>query len=130
MWATPIRCASRGGFPGFWKRSVDEFKRQANIAVKMEGLHVPKKPRPLMQFTNPESLDLCKVMSDKDIGGFSKASMAYVPGAAHLDSTQEQGVIGNEKEGGGEEEEPAHMLFKGSISTALPSNNPDVQRSG
>lgn len=130
MWATPIRCARRSGFPGFWKRSIDEFKRQANIAVKMEGLHVPQKPRPLIQFSKAEDLDLCKVMSDKDIGGFSKASMTYVSGAEHLESTQEQGIIGNEKEGGGEENEPAHMLFKGSISTELPSNNPDVQRSG
>ncbi|KAK5163330.1 uncharacterized protein LTR77_010703 [Saxophila tyrrhenica] len=131
MFATPIRLAQGGaGMPGFWKRSLDEFKRQANIAVKMEGLHRPQKPRPLVQFTDSGSLGLCKLMSDKDIGGYSEASMSFVDGAAHEDSNREQGVIGNEKQGGGEEEEPARMLFKGKISTELPPNNPDVQRTG
>lgn len=109
---------------------MDEFKRQATIAVKMEGLNTPTKPRPLMQFIRADSLDQCKLMSDKDIGGFSKASMTFVDGAEHVQSQKEQGIIGNEKEGGGEDVEPAHMLFKGSISTELPQNNPDVQRSG
>lgn len=96
----------------------------------MEGLHVPRKPRPLVQFTDSGSLDMCKVMSDKDIGGFSKAAMTFHEGAPHQDSKREMGVIGNDKEGGGEETEPAHMLFKGSISTELPPNKPDIQRSG
>jgi NADH dehydrogenase [ubiquinone] 1 alpha subcomplex assembly factor 1 len=116
--------------PGFWKRSMDEFKRQATIAVKMEGLHVPQKPRPLIQFSSPESLDTCKIMSDKDIGGFSEASMTFVDGAPHEQSKRELGVIGNEKDGGGEEIEPSHMFFKGRISTELPQNNPEVQRTG
>ena len=130
MFATPVRLARGAGYPGFWKRSIDEFKRQANIAVKMEGLHIPKKPRPIVQFTDIESLDTCKVMCDADMGGFSKANMTFVDGKAHEDSRREQGVIGNEKDGGGEVEEPSHMLFKGSISTELPANKPDIQRSG
>ncbi|KAK3052516.1 hypothetical protein LTR09_006370 [Extremus antarcticus] len=131
MFATPIRLVQWGAsMPGFWKRSLDEFKRQATIAVKMEGLHRPNKPRPLVQFTAPESLGLCKIMSDKDIGGFSEARMSFIDGADHLDSKREQGVIGNERDGGGEEAEPAHMRFEGKISTELPMNNAEVQRSG
>ena len=130
MFATPIRLARGGGYPGFWKRSLDEFKRQANIAVKMEGLHVPQRPRPLIQFTDEGSLEMAKIMSDGDMGGFSKASLTFVDGTAHEDSKRELGVIGNEKDGGGEVEEPAHAIFKGSISTELPANKPDIQRSG
>lgn len=109
---------------------MEEFKRQANIAAKMEGLHVPDKPRPVVQFTSADSLGLCKVMSDKDIGGFSEATMTFVDGAPHEDSKKERGIIGNEKPGGGEDADPSHMLFKGRISTELPQNNAEVQRSG
>ncbi|KAF7196950.1 Complex I intermediate-associated protein 30, mitochondrial [Pseudocercospora fuligena] len=126
---TPCRLA---GMPGFWKRSMDEFKRQAKIAVKMEGLHVPTKPYPLSKFEQPASVDQCKVMCDSDVGGFSKASLTFVDGAPHDEklpgtATQEEG----EKAGAlVEAREPAHALFKGMISTELPPNKPNIQRSG
>lgn len=132
MFATPVRLA-RGppGFPSFWRRSMDEFKRQATIAIKMEGLREPTKPFPLIKFDQENSMPQCKVMCDQDMGGFSKASLTYVPGAAHhernpeKDSQQKGGIIESE-----EGVEPAHALFKGSISTELPPNKPDIQRSG
>ena len=99
----------------------------------MEGLHEPQKPFPLMKFDEPGSLDRCKIMYDKDIGGFSRASFSYVSGKAHQESRKETGIIGNEGDGTGEiaeAEEPAHALFKGTISTELPPNKPDIQRSG
>lgn len=128
MFATPIRLA-QGGMPGFWKRSLDEFKRQANIAVKMEGLHVPRKPRPLIQFDSADSIGQCKLMSDKDIGGFTKASLTFQEGLKHTNSEREPGIVGDrtENEPG---QEPSHVLFNGTISTELPPNKPDVQRSG
>ena len=48
-------------------------------------------------------------MADRDIGGFSTVALDHVPaeGAA-----------------------PAHARFHGTISTALPTDRPDVQRSG
>ena len=128
MFATPIRLA-RGGMPGFWKRSLDEVKRQANMAVKMEGLNVPRKPRPLIQFDELESINRCKVMCDSDIGGFSRASLTYHAGTKHADSKRDEGIIGDGRENE-EGEEPAHALFKGSISAELPPNKPDIQRSG
>lgn len=106
---------------------MDEFKRQANIAVKMEGIHVPQKPFPLIKFDDLGSIERCKVMSDKDMGGFSKASLIFQEGRAHEENTRELGLItdGNENQ-----DEPAHALFTGSISTELPPNKPDIQRSG
>ncbi|KAK4995831.1 hypothetical protein LTR66_004430 [Elasticomyces elasticus] len=97
--------------PGFWKRSLDEFKRLSNIAIKLEGLTVPGKPYPLITLDNPDSVELCKKMSDADIGGFSRMSLDYVPASA-------------------ESKDPPHACFSGSISIDLPPNRPDVQRSG
>jgi len=125
MYATSIRLA-RGGMPGFWRRSIDEFKRQATIAVKMEGIHEPQRARPLITFDQPNTPERCKVMCDAyAFGGFSKASLIYQSGAAHIE--QLEGRIGGGEEEG---EEPSHAVFRGSISTELPPNRPDVHRSG
>ena len=51
----------------------------------------------------------CKKLSDADIGGYSTVSLEHVPSTAT---------------------EPAHMHFYGSISTELPRNRPQIQRSG
>ena len=126
MFATPVRLA--GGQPGFWRRSMDEFKRQANIAVRMEGLHRPQKARPLISFATADSIDQCKVMSDQtNFGGFSRAALTFHDGARHFDNN---GRMENEGGVAEERQEPAHALFKGSISTELPANRADVQRSG
>lgn len=126
MFATPVRLAR--GQPGFWRRSMDEFKRQANIAVRFEGLTKPTRPFPMLDFAQEDSIDRCKVMSDKDMGGFSKASLTWQQGDGRSPSLgQEGGSTEGLMETAGE---PAHALFKGSISTELPPNRPDVQRSG
>lgn len=75
----------------------------------MEGLNRPDKPYPLIQFNNADAIDECKIMSDADMGGFSKASLTWQP---------QSGT------------EPAHARFRGSISTELPPNRPEIQRSG
>ena len=109
--------------PGFWRRSIEEFKRQATIAVNMEGLHVPTKPFPLVRFENEESLGRCVVMCDQDIGGFSPASLTLERGTASPGSPRPNNS-------GGDTADPPHALFKGSISTELPPDRPDVHRSG
>lgn len=128
MFATPCL---RAGYPGFWRRSIEELKRQTKFAVKMEGLHVPIKPFPLIKFDEPLSEQNCKIMCDSDQGGFSKATLTYTPGAAHLERTagEEGGIKGGVivSEPG---QEPAHAKFKGSISIELPANMPNIQRSG
>ncbi|CAI9627268.1 unnamed protein product [Alternaria burnsii] len=95
--------------PGFLKRSLDEFKRLSNFALKLEGIRSPSKPFPLIHFNQPEDLERCKRMSDKDIGGFSTANFDYHP------VTQT---------------EPSHVRFHGTISTQLPHNQPHIQRTG
>jgi NADH dehydrogenase [ubiquinone] 1 alpha subcomplex assembly factor 1 len=96
---------------GFWGRSLDEFKRLSNIALSLEGVKGPSGPKTLHSFADPESIAETKLMCDVDIGGFSQASLDWVPASA-ADGTA------------------AHARFHGSISTALPPNKPDIQRSG
>ncbi|KAK6429929.1 hypothetical protein LTR95_013920 [Oleoguttula sp. CCFEE 5521] len=119
MHASPIRLANSG----FWRRSIDEFRRQATIAVRMEGLHRPNKPFPMMTFDHADSIERCKVMSDNDMGGFSKASLAW--NDAHIGSGGQDSILK-----GNDGDQPAHALFKGSISNELPPNKPSIQRSG
>jgi NADH dehydrogenase [ubiquinone] 1 alpha subcomplex assembly factor 1 len=78
-------------------------------ALKFEGLRTPTKPFPLVQFQNPEDIQQCKRMSDRDIGGFSTADLTYYP------VTQT---------------EPPHLRFHGTISTQLPRDQPHIQRTG
>ncbi|KAF2720402.1 complex I intermediate-associated protein-like protein CIA30, partial [Polychaeton citri CBS 116435] len=111
--------------PGFWKRSMEEFKRQAGIAIRMEGIHSPTRPRPIINFTSPDVVDRCKLMCDRDIGGFSKASLTFESG--NIPPTEQGGNIDAVL---GDGQEPNHLLFKGSISTELPPKKPEVMRSG
>ncbi|KAI9819209.1 MAG: hypothetical protein M1827_007365 [Pycnora praestabilis] len=95
--------------PGFLRRSLDEFKRLSNIALKQEGIRTPTAPYQLLDFADPTSLSSCKTMSDADIGGFSKASLDSIPIS---------------------QSNPAHAQFHGNISIELPTNRPQVQRTG
>ena len=62
-----------------------------------------------MDFSDPETIPQCKTMSDAGLGGFSSSTLDFVPKTTL---------------------EPAHARFYGSISTELPRNNPQVQRTG
>ncbi len=126
MLATAVRLAR--GQPSFLRRSMDEFRRQAGIAMRMEGIHEPQKPFPLIKFDDETAPQRCKVMSDAtNFGGYSRASLTYVPGSPHVDNEGGLGRIGGGERPG---EEPAHALFQGNISTDLPPNKPEIQRSG
>lgn len=116
------------GMPSFWRRSVDEFKRQAGIAIRMEAIKSPEKAFPLIQFTEPNMIDHCKLLCDSYDGGFSRADLTYREGAKRLEKEDRKGLIGNA--GDDANAEPSHAEFKGSISTELPPNRPDIQRSG
>lgn len=80
-----------------------------SAATTLESIRVPMNPYHLLDFTNPETITLCKTMSDADMGGFSKVSLDQVPATAS---------------------EPAHVRFYGNISIDLPPNRPHIQRSG
>ena len=77
--------------------------------MKLEGLRSPTKPFPLVQFTTSEDLELCKRMSDQDLGGYSTASFDLIPATPT---------------------DPSHARFHGTISTQLPKNQPHIQRTG
>ncbi|KAL8953973.1 MAG: hypothetical protein Q9222_000183 [Ikaeria aurantiellina] len=101
--------------PGFMRRSLDEFKRFANLGMTprpdrfREALRTPMTPFRLLDFSDPETISICKTMSDADMGGFSRATLDQVPASAF---------------------DPAHARFHGVISTDLPPNRPQIQRSG
>jgi len=95
--------------PGFFRRSLDEFKRVASSAIRQEGLTIPKAPYPLLDLRDPEVMKTCKTMSDADLGGFSRVALDHVAKTTT---------------------EPAHARFHGSISIELPNHSPQLQRSG
>ncbi|KAF4541366.1 putative complex i intermediate-associated protein 30 protein [Lasiodiplodia theobromae] len=63
-------------------------------------------PLPLVNFSDPSSIGLCKRMSDADIGGYSEIHLDFVP------------------------QSPPHARFHGNISIQLPQDNPNVTRTG
>ncbi|KAF7591837.1 hypothetical protein BBP40_001034 [Aspergillus hancockii] len=95
---------------GFLKRSADEFTRLSKIAWNSEALHTPTKPYVLLDFEDDSTVAGCKTMADRAVGGFSTASLDYIPADPATKS-------------------PAHARFHGSISTKLP-NNWRVERTG
>ena len=78
-------------------------------AMRQDGVRVPDIPFPLIDFKQPSSLEEIKIMSDEDLGGFSTVNIEHHPKTAS---------------------HPAHMRWYGTISTDLPRNRPDVQRTG
>lgn len=78
-------------------------------AFTFEAIRTPTGPYNLLDFRDASTIQSCKIMSDADLGGFSTASLDYVPRTAS---------------------EPAHARFHGNISIDLPTNRPEVQRTG
>ncbi|KAK8073845.1 Complex I intermediate-associated protein 30 [Apiospora phragmitis] len=113
-------------YKGFFSRSLDELKRLSNIALKMEGIKGPSGPLPMHSFDGPEGVADCKLMCDVDIGGYSKASLDWVPPAQHSPPPLPLDPAASPRR----HMTPAHARFHGSISTALPPHRPDIQRSG
>ncbi|TGJ81820.1 hypothetical protein E0Z10_g6933 [Xylaria hypoxylon] len=100
---------------GFWGRSIDEFKRLSNVAFKLEGIKGASGPLVLHDFHNRDSIESCKTLSDRDIGGYSQAALDWVP----------HSISGLEPIEG-----PGYARFHGTISTELPITKHDIQRSG
>ena len=80
-----------------------------STAITQEGIRAPMTPYSLLDFSDPETIQACKIMSDADIGGNSVASLDHIPKISS---------------------QLAHARFYGSISTDLPRNRPQVQRTG
>ena len=97
--------------PNFWTKTSHEFQRQAKIAINLEALTIPTRPFPLLDFNEPQTASWMKTMSDSTVGGVSTVKL-----------TQKEASPGSNV--------PAHLLFHGKISTELPKDRPDVQRTG
>jgi NADH dehydrogenase [ubiquinone] 1 alpha subcomplex assembly factor 1 len=80
-------------------------------AINLEGLTIPTAPYPVFDFEDPETVSWMKTMSDQTVGGFSTAELTQKPDDPKTSV-------------------PAHAIFRGNISTKLPDNRPDVQRTG
>lgn len=63
-------------------------------------------------------MQACKLMSDADIGGFSKAQFEWIPSRPASGSLTQTDNLN------------AHARFHGSISTQLPKDVPNIERSG
>ncbi|KAL3436800.1 complex I intermediate-associated protein 30-domain-containing protein [Aspergillus tetrazonus] len=108
MFPTAIRLAVKPS--GFFKRSAEELSRLSRIAWNTEALSTPTKPYTLLDFEDEASVASCKTMADRAVGGFSTASLDYIPADSSTNT-------------------PAHARFHGTISTKLP-NNWRVERTG
>ncbi|KAI9888785.1 MAG: Anaphase-promoting complex subunit 5 [Vezdaea aestivalis] len=104
-----MRPSVRYSAPGFLQRSLNELKRSSHIVLSQEGIKGATTPYELFKFAQPGSIDDCKIMGDADLGGFSTSSLDYSPR---------------------NEREPSHARFHGNISVKLPTNRPNLHRSG
>lgn len=73
-----------------------------------------------------DTVEDCKRMSDKDIGGYSSVALDHIP-ASTGGSAGSASAVGSSSSGAAT---PAHARFSGTISTELPRHRPDVQRTG
>jgi NADH dehydrogenase [ubiquinone] 1 alpha subcomplex assembly factor 1 len=99
----------------FFGRSVDELKRRTRIAVSFEAIKGATQPKPLYDFNTPESVRDCIVMSDKSIGGFSQSNFDFQKSTES--STSSKTPL-------------TYACFHGNISTRLPDDRPNIQRTG
>ncbi|SPQ19719.1 dccdc46e-5992-4c8d-8cf9-c9555806fd3c [Thermothielavioides terrestris] len=106
-------------YKGFIGRSVDEFKRLSHIVFSLEGIKGAQGPYELHSFRSPGSVHDCKVMSDVEIGGVSKANLDWVPSPPPSSGMQPPSP-----------HSPGYARFHGSISTELPKDRPDIKRTG
>lgn len=106
-------------YKGFVGRSIDEFKRLSHIVFSLEGIKGAHTPYELHSFRSPTSVQDCKVMSDVEIGGFSKSNLDWVPSPP-----RSSGVALPSPSS------PGYARFHGTISTQLPKDRPDIQRTG
>ncbi|KAF0638123.1 hypothetical protein NXS19_005715 [Fusarium pseudograminearum] len=99
----------------FFGRSMDELKRRTRIAVSFETIKGTTQPKPLYDFNAPESVHDCIVMSDKTIGGFSQSNFDFQKSTESSASSKTPS---------------AYARFYGNISTRLPDDRPNIERTG
>ncbi|KAF4966031.1 hypothetical protein FSARC_6231 [Fusarium sarcochroum] len=99
----------------FLGRSMDELKRRTQIAVSFETIKGATQPKPLYDFNTADSVRDCIVMSDQTIGGFSQSNFDF---QKSTDSNTDPKTPSS------------YARFYGNISTRLPADRPNIQRTG
>lgn len=87
------------------------------IALKGEAVRLPTAPYILSSFHDSEQIAACKVISDADMGGFTKASLDWNPPDVSSNPKPTENTCG-------------YARFHGNISINLPKNKPQIQRTG
>ncbi|PKS09363.1 hypothetical protein jhhlp_003977 [Lomentospora prolificans] len=114
-------------YRGFVGRSMDELKRYTQIVVNLEAIRGPQGPYTLQTFDTPESVQECKLLSDADIGGFSKSLLDWhASEASPKASTTPKSARSNPHL----PQTNGYARFHGVISTELPKDRPEIQRTG
>ncbi|KAF7548346.1 hypothetical protein G7Z17_g7131 [Cylindrodendrum hubeiense] len=120
---------------GIFGRSMDELRRQTKIAISFEAIKGATTPRPLYDFNTPSAVRDCIVMSDRSIGGYSESNFEYkTSDEARTASNASASTTSNSTASTSAESSAASpssfARFYGSISTRLPSDLPNIERTG
>ncbi|RMZ80017.1 hypothetical protein DV738_g3039, partial [Chaetothyriales sp. CBS 135597] len=70
--------ARRAAAPGFWQKTSQRFQEQARVAINLEGISMPLRPYPILDFADPQTATWMKTLTDKQIGGSSTAEITQV----------------------------------------------------
>ncbi|KAH7019742.1 complex I intermediate-associated protein 30-domain-containing protein [Ilyonectria destructans] len=110
---------------GLFGRSMDELRRKTHIAMSFEAIKGAITPRPLYDFNNASAVRDCIVMSDRSIGGYSESNFEYKTSDESNTSTPATSPSHESSSA-----PPSFARFHGSISTRLPTDRPNVERTG
>ncbi|KAF4427994.1 putative complex I intermediate-associated protein CIA30 precursor, mitochondrial [Fusarium austroafricanum] len=91
------------------------------VAVNLEAIKGATEPKPLYDFNTADNVQDCIVMTDKTIGGFSESNFDFQKStnANTSASTKPNPNIPS-----------AYARFHGNISTRLPDDRPNIERTG
>lgn len=101
--------------------TYEDADRRSLPAANLEGVKGPSGPLELHSFSTPESMERARTMSDADMGGFSEVNLDWIPPKPQTEKSDYLPPSENRN---------GHARFHGTISTQLPRNRPDVERSG
>lgn len=93
--------------------------------MSFEAIKGATAPRPLYDFNNASAVRDCIVMSDRSIGGYSESNFEYKTSDVSNTSTS---VTSPSHESSSTP--PSFARFYGSISTRLPTDRPNIERTG
>ncbi|CAM1501669.1 Fc.00g036530.m01.CDS01 [Cosmosporella sp. VM-42] len=110
---------------GFLGRSMDELRRRTSIAMKLEAVKGAQGPKPLYEFNTQDDVCKCIVMTDKTIGGFSESKFDYISS-----SPTDAPPTANATKPSSIRAPPSYARFHGHISTRLPPDRPNIERTG